>query len=79
MVRQAIAPGGRVLLVEVLTGRPSLEEVAATVDLQMLAVTDGGRQRSVQELGRLLKASGFSAPVVHSTALASSVLSARAV
>ena len=79
VVREAIAPGGRLLLVEVLIGRPSLEEVAATVDLQMLAVTDGGRQRSARELEELLRATGFSTPVVHSTALASSVLEARAV
>jgi len=55
-----------------------VEELAATVDLQMLAMT-GGRQRSVGELESLLRATGFSAPVVHATALASSVLEARAV
>ena len=79
VVRGAVAPGGRVLLVEVLTGPRSLEELAARMDLQMLAVTDGGRQRSLAEMTRLLAAAGFSAPVVHPTALASSVLVARAV
>ena len=78
VIRAAIAPGGRLLLVEMGTGPAPVEELAATVDLQMLAMT-GGRQRSVGELESLLRATGFSAPVVHATALASSVLEARAV
>jgi hypothetical protein len=49
------------------------------VDLQMLAVTDGGRQRSVEELTGLLRRAGFSAPVVHRTRSPSSVLVSRPV
>jgi hypothetical protein len=50
------------------------------MDLQMLAaVTDGGAATLLAEMTRLLAAAGFSAPVVHPTALASSVLVARAV
>ena len=56
-----------------------MEPLASLVDLQMLALTDGGRQRSAEELGALLRKSGFAPPVVHRTRTASSVLVSEAV
>ncbi|HTS80160.1 MAG TPA: methyltransferase [Myxococcaceae bacterium] len=79
VVRRAMAPGARLLLVELLVEPGAAEALAAVVDLQMLAVTDGGRQRSVDELGALLRRSGFGPPVVHRTPTASSVLVSEAV
>ncbi|MGZ6072040.1 MAG: hypothetical protein ACXWK8_12545, partial [Myxococcaceae bacterium] len=65
--------------VELLLERGALESLAALTDLQMLAVTDGGRQRSVEQLALLLGRAGFSAPVVHRTSTPSSVLVSEAV
>lgn len=59
--RQAIAPGGRVLLVEQvmperIAGREHLRPAIA--DLNMLVML-GGRERTVAEFRRLLEAAGF--------------------
>ena len=79
VVRRAIPAGGRLLLVELLLEAGPVEALASMVDLQMLAVTDGGRQRSVPELTHLLQRAGFSEPVVHRTRTPSSVLVSRPV
>ncbi|MGZ5957203.1 MAG: methyltransferase [Myxococcaceae bacterium] len=79
VVRRAMPSGARLLLVELLLERGALESLAALTDLQMLAVTDGGRQRSVEQLALLLGRAGFSAPVVHRTSTPSSVLVSEAV
>jgi len=73
VVRRAMPAGARLLLVELLLDPGPGEALASLVDLHMLAVT-GGRQRSVEELTRLLQRAGFSAPVVHRTRSPSSVL-----
>ncbi len=79
VVRRAMPAGARLLLVELLLEGGPVEALASLVDLQMLAVTDGGRQRSVDELAGLLGRAGFSRPVVHRTRTASSVLVSEAV
>jgi len=79
VVRRAMPAGSRLLLVELLLEGGPVESLAALTDLQMLAVTDGGRQRSVEQLAALLGSAGFSAPVVHRTATPSSVLVSEAV
>lgn len=79
VVRGAMLPGARLLLVELLVERGPVAPLASLVDLQMLAITDGGRQRSVDELAALLGKAGFGPPVVHRTATASSVLVSQAV
>jgi hypothetical protein len=79
VVRRAMPPGARLLLVELLLERGPVAPLASLVDLQMLAVTDGGRQRSAGELAALLARAGFGPPVVHRTRTASSVLVSEAV
>ena len=79
VVRRAMAPGARLLLVELLLEDGAADALAPVVDLQMLAVTDGGRQRSVEELSVLLRSAGFSPPLVHRTRTASTVLVSGAV
>ncbi|HZJ53614.1 MAG TPA: methyltransferase [Myxococcaceae bacterium] len=79
VVRRAMPPGARLLLVEVLLEDGPVDALAALVDLQMLAVTDGGRQRSVGQLAALLGRAGFGPPVVHRTRTANSVLVSQAV
>ncbi len=79
VVRRAMPAGARLLLVELLVEPGPVEPFACLVDLQMLAITDGGRQRSVEELTALLRSAGFGPPVVHRTSTASSVLVSEAV
>jgi hypothetical protein len=79
VVRRAMPAGARLLLVELLVEPGPVEPLASLVDLQMLALTDGGRQRSVEELAALLRSAGFGPPVVHRTSTVSSVLVSEAV
>jgi hypothetical protein len=79
VVRQAMPARARLLLVELLLEKGPVAPLAWLVDLQMLAITDGGRQRSVDELAALLGKAGFAPPVVHRTRTASSVLVSEAV
>jgi hypothetical protein len=79
VVRRAMPAGARLLLVELLMEEGPVASLASLVDLQMLAITDGGRQRSVDELATLLGKAGFGPPVVHRTRTASSVLVAEPV
>lgn len=57
--RQAVAPGGKVLIVDqVVTDGP--ESVYAKLsDLEMLVMTTGGRERTAEEFGRVLAAAGL--------------------
>ena len=53
--REALRPGGVVLLVEIVLGRPGHEREAAFSDLNML-VGPGGRERSEEEYARAVGA-----------------------
>ncbi len=79
VVRRAMPAGARLLVVELLHEGGPVEALASLVDLQMLTVTDGGRQRSVGELSSLLRRAGFGPPAVHRTRTPSSVLVSEAV
>jgi O-methyltransferase domain len=79
VIRRAMPAGARLLLVELLMEKGPVSSLASLVDLQMLAITDGGRQRSVEELAVLLGKAGFGLPVVHRTRTPSSVLVAEPV
>ena len=79
VVRRAMPAGARLLLVELLLEEGPVGPLASLVDLQMLAVTDGGRQRTEDELAALLREAGFGPPVVHQTRTPSTVLVAEAV
>src|SRR5262249_42895232 len=74
IVRRAMPEGARLLLVELLLEEGPVGPLASVVDLQMLALTDGGRQRTVNQLAVLLDKAGFGPPVVHRTRTPSSVL-----
>ena len=57
--KRAMAPGGRVLVVEqIVSDRPEAA-FAKVVDLEMLVMTPGGRERTAAEFDRLLDASGL--------------------
>lgn len=73
--RRAMNPGGRVLIGEaVLSDEPS---PAPWIDLEMLVMTDGGRQRTRPEYERLLDRAGLRLTGVPAEGSAFSVLEAR--
>ena len=55
----ALAPGGRVLIVESLLLPGNLRDGARLIDLEMLVLTGGGRERSKPEFRRLLSQAGL--------------------
>lgn len=55
----AMAPGGRVLIVERPQPEAAPSAVASAIDLLMMLVTSGGRSRSAAELSELLDAAGL--------------------
>jgi hypothetical protein len=57
-VANAIKPSGRLLVAEMLRGPPAFPVVAA-MDLGMMVLTRGGRERSRAEFERLLHDAGF--------------------
>jgi SAM-dependent methyltransferase len=56
--RQAIKPGGRILIVEQLLGEIGASEAATLMDINMMVVL-GGRERQLGEYQALLTAAGF--------------------
>ncbi len=57
--RRAAAPGARLLVAEILVDRLSTASPGPLVDVQMMVVTEEGRQRSADEHRRLMDAAGF--------------------
>lgn len=76
--RKAVAPGGRVLLMETLVEETSVD-FPVLADLQMMMATDEGRERSKSELERLLEHGGFRPGRHFETSLYASVLEGVAV
>jgi hypothetical protein len=58
-VRATMPPGSRVVLVEDLQERNRVSPTASLTDVQMLVQCDDGRQRSAEELKRLLEGAGL--------------------
>jgi hypothetical protein len=56
--REALRPGGRVIVVEMLLGEVGEPELAPLMDLNMMVILTG-RERSLAEYGRLLKDAGL--------------------
>lgn len=75
--RAGLNPGGAVLLVETVLGRPGHEVQAAFSDLNML-VMPGGRERTEQEYAALFEAAGLRLTRVMDTPSRMSVVEARA-
>jgi 2-polyprenyl-3-methyl-5-hydroxy-6-metoxy-1,4-benzoquinol methylase len=72
----ALNPGGVVLVVELVLGRPGNEIEAALSDLNMLVVT-GGRERTEAEYAALLDAAGLRLARVVDTGTPVAILEAR--
>jgi O-methyltransferase domain len=72
------APGGRLIVIEMLVGQ--LDELGppALTDLTMMVVNAGGRQRSLAELQTLLEAADFRIARVCLTTTPASIIEATA-
>ncbi|WAJ42838.1 methyltransferase [Mycobacterium sp. Aquia_216] len=75
--REAMIPGGRIAIAELIVGSLSEPGVAALMDLRML-VAHGGRERSLQEYDALLGAAGLRRTAVATTGSPLSVIEAVA-
>jgi O-methyltransferase domain len=56
--REALRPGGRIIVVEMLLGEAGEPEFAPLMDLNMMVMLTG-RERSLAEYTRLLKGAGL--------------------
>ncbi len=74
--RAGLTPGGAVLLVELVLGRPGYEAFAAFSDLNML-VMPGGRERTEEEHAALFAAAGLRLTRVVHTPSRISIVEAR--
>ncbi len=66
-VAAAMPPGAKLLMIETLIDADDTDPIATSVDLQMHAICDGGKQRSAAELQALASAAGLRAGEVHLT------------
>ena len=57
--RQAMAPGGRVLIVDFVLSEGPESIITQLIDLEMLVMTRGGRERTEQEYSSLLASAGL--------------------
>lgn len=77
--REAMTPGGRIVIIEMVVGdliNPGRQ--ATVMDLQMLALTNGGRERSLQEYDVLFAAAGLRRTLVGTTRSPFSVIEVEA-
>jgi len=72
--RQAMATGGRVLVVEHVVPEESGPHFSKFMDVNMLVLTAGGRERTRQEFTQLLAAAGLQLRELASTAIGVCVL-----
>ena len=76
--RQAMDPGGRILVLEMILGEIGREpSVVPSQDLNMLVML-GGRERTVQQFDELLRAAGLRRTAVSETASPMGVIEAVA-
>ena len=76
--RRAMAPGGRVLIVESVLSAGPESTITKLIDLEMLVMTRGGRERTEQEFAALLERAGLEFARLIPTQSPVSVVEARA-
>ncbi len=77
LIRAALAPGGRVLILEQLVPPGNDPCPSKLLDLNMLVMTEGGRERSSEEYARLLERAGLRLAAIHPTPSPISVVEAQ--
>jgi hypothetical protein len=66
-VARSMPPGARLLVIEGDLPHDAVDPRFAMIDVQMLVVTEGGRERTSEELARLVTAAGLGATTAHRT------------
>ena len=77
-VARSMPPGARLLVIEGDLPHNAVDPRFAMIDLQMLVVTEGGRERTGDELARLVTAAGLGATTFHRTTTGLVMVEARA-
>jgi len=76
-IARAMAPSGRVLIVEMVVPDERVPHPSYFLDITMLAVTSGGRERTRDEFAALLASAGLELVTIHPTPSPVSVVEAR--
>ena len=76
-IASAMAPEGRVLVVELVMPDGPAPHPAKLMDLNMLALTEGGKERTEQEYAALLASAGLELVEIHPTQSPVSIVEAR--
>jgi hypothetical protein len=71
-----VAPGGRVLVVEMVVPPPGVPSFARLIDLEMMAISSNGRERTEREFANLFARAGLALTRVVPTQSPYSVLEA---
>ncbi|WP_394843561.1 acetylserotonin O-methyltransferase [Pendulispora brunnea] len=77
--RRAVVPGGKVLVVDQVVPAPNEANFSKLMDLEMLALTGGGRERTADEFRKLFAGAGFELTRIVPTEAYISVIEGRAV
>lgn len=77
--REAMRPGGRVAVVDMLTGTPDDPGTAALMDLDMLAIAPGAREHDLADFDRFFAAAGLARTATTELSAPYCVLEAEAV
>ena len=75
--RAAIVPGGKLLVVELVLPEGDAPSFGKWLDLHMLVLTGGGRERTSEQFRQLLKAGGFKLTRIVPTAAGTCVVEAE--
>lgn len=76
-IAAVLGPDGRVLLIEMVLTPPRTPHFSKLLDLEMLVMSPGGRERTLAEYERLFAAAGLSLDGVYPTAGANTVIAGR--
>ena len=74
--RRAVAPRGRVVIIESVIQPGNAPDFGKLLDLEMIAITEGGRERNADEFADLLATAGFRLSRIVPTASPTSVIEA---
>lgn len=59
LIRQQLPPGGRVLVCEMVVPEDPGPAPAKMLDIEMLVMTVGGKERTIEEFGHLFASANF--------------------
>ena len=75
-IAEAMDPGGTVIVVETVMPEGAEPHPAKFMDINMLAMTEGGTERTEREFTELFRSSGLELEAIHPTASPVSVVEA---